>query len=374
MKKLLIIIPLILLIAGVAYGIYDYTRTYETISTIENGDLRLVEDEATDEADFEGINPDADIALASKDAEKSALQTDIEAKDPSNTDENFNILILGIDRRHGGETHWRTDVIQLVTLSPDRKTGVVTHIPRDVWADTYKINAIYNLQGPNAIKNYVQKITGQRPDRIIRIDFDAFVWAVDGVGGVTINVPTAFTDTGYPNDRKGSIEPITVSFEAGEQVMDGETALIYARSRKGNNGEGSDYARGKRQQLIMRAIVADYFKPGNLFEPKTAETLFKLATQYIYTDITLADTKVLFEVMKNYENIELKQFGLDTSNYLTVPGTSERDAYGGAWVLVPINNDYIPIHNEINRLLGNNPEPVAVQTETETIITKDNLN
>ena len=36
--------------------------------------------------------------------------------------------------------------------------------------------------------------------------------------------------------------------------MDGQTALKFARSRHGNNGEGSDFARSERQQKIILAV------------------------------------------------------------------------------------------------------------------------
>lgn len=286
---------------------------------------------------------------------ESAAQEKAELAKPKNPGDindktrNFNILVLGIDRRYGGQTSWRTDVIQLVTISKDRKKVLITHIPRDVWAGSYKINALYNLQGPSAIKDKVEEITGQRPDRIIRFDFDAFVWAVDAVGGVTIDVPRAFVDEKYPDDRSGNNETKTVKFEKGEQTMDGETALIYARSRKGNNGEGSDYARGTRQQLIMQAIVKDFFTKKTIFNPKTPEVLYKLATEKVYTDFTLTDTKILFELAKNYKSVVVSDLSLDTTNYLVVP--SDRSEYGGAWTLIAKDGTFAPIHNAINNLI-----------------------
>lgn len=278
--------------------------------------------------------------------EKATLIASKTPNNPDDTSRPFNILILGIDRRTGDQTNFRTDVIQLMTLSADRKNVVITHIPRDVWAGTYKINSVYNLKGPEALKDVVVNITGQRPDRIIRIDFDAFVYAVDSVGGIDIDVPTAFTDDWYPNDRKGSDDIISIKFEKGKQTMDGETALIYARSRKGSNGEGSDYARGKRQQLIMHSVVKDYFNPHNLFNPKTAEVLYQIATKKIYTDITLSDTKILFELLLNYKNIEVSYLSLDTNNFLESP--QDRSPYKGAWTLIAKDNNYDLIHKEIS--------------------------
>lgn len=348
----------VVLILGTAgfFAYRFYFPTSETIVSEETADISSNINLSAPDNDFEGIATEGeDIALTDKESEEQALKNSKAPRDPSDKSQNFNVLVLGIDRRHGDQKNWRTDVIQLITLNPNRTRGIVTHIPRDVWAGSYKINAIYNLRGPEETKDIVQEITGQRPDRIIRVDFDAFAWMVDSVGGLTINVPNGFTDSSYPNDRKGSEEIITVSFETGEQVMDGEKALIYVRSRKGTNGEGSDYARGYRQQIVMDAIIDDFFNPNNLFKPKTAETLFNIATQKIYTDINLSDAKVLFEVLKNYKSIDFETLGLSTENYLVVP--ADRSQYGGAWTLIAKGNDYSLIHQKINSLL--NPLPDA---------------
>lgn len=348
LKFVIPVIVAITIIAGGYFLIRDFLgKTKDISSPIETSEVL---GGVTDEENEDVVTNEEDIKLKSKKDEKKALISSQNPGNPEDKTKPFNVLILGIDRRYGGQQHWRTDVIQLATISKDRHKVLITHIPRDVWAGSYKINAIYNLQGPEVIKDKIQEITGQRPDRIIRFDFDAFVWAIDAVGGVTINIEREFTDNGYPNDRNGKNDPIKVQFDAGEQTLDGETALIYVRSRKGNNGEGSDYARGKRQQIIMKSIIKDFFNPGNLFEPKTAKTLYDLATKKIYTDFTLPDTKVLFDVAKNYKQITVKHLGLDTSNFLTTP--KDRSAYGGAWTLIPKGGTYSPIHNTINDLIN----------------------
>lgn len=339
--KFIIIFALVSLLISAAFVFFNFYN--KTSAVIESP---VTEDQTAQiDTEYEGIvDNDSSGIIVDKESEKAALASSHKAKNPD-TNSEFNILVLGIDRRYGQQTSWRTDVIQLITLSSDRKKAVVTHIPRDVWAGAYKINAVYNLQGPNAMKNEIEKITGQRPDRIIRVDFDAFVWAVDSLGGININVPRGFVDEGYPDDRNGSNEVITVEFSAGPQVMDGEEALIYARSRKGNNGEGSDYARGVRQQLIMQAAVNDFFKPSNIFNPKTAKTLYDIATQKVYTDLTLGDTEILFKVMQNHSDINITRLSLDTNNFLEVP--IDRGPYGGAWTLIAKNSDYTQIHKTI---------------------------
>ena len=87
----------------------------------------------------------------------------------------------------------------------------------------------------------------------VGVDFNAFKQAVDAVGGINVDVPAAFTDHQYPAGEcdLGNCAYETVHFNAGMQHMNGATALIYARSRHGNNGQGSDFARSRRQQQII---------------------------------------------------------------------------------------------------------------------------
>ena len=57
---------------------------------------------------------------------------------------------------------------------------------------------------------------------------------------------------------------MTVHFNAGMQHMNGATALIYARSRHGNNGEGSDFARSRRQQQMIVGLKSQIESIGGI--------------------------------------------------------------------------------------------------------------
>lgn len=95
----------------------------------------------------------------------------------------------------------------------------------------------------------------QRIDYITTINFDGFARIIDALGGVTIDVPRYILDTEYPTEDFG-IQ--TVEFQPGVQRMDGERALIYARTRH----DSSDFDRGARQQQVMRAIVEEAKRKG----------------------------------------------------------------------------------------------------------------
>ena len=90
----------------------------------------------------------------------------------------------------------------------------------------------------------------RRPvDRYVVVDFQTFVRLVDALGGIEIDVPEAIVDTEYPTPDYGVT---TIRFDPGPQVLDGEQALVYARTRH----DDSDFGRSERQQQVIGAIAA----------------------------------------------------------------------------------------------------------------------
>jgi hypothetical protein len=70
---------------------------------------------------------------------------------------------------------------------------------------------------------------------------------VNTVGGIVVDVPRPIKDDAYPTDDYG-LERIY--FSAGPQLMNGSTALKYARTRHAD----SDFGRMARQQQVLFAI------------------------------------------------------------------------------------------------------------------------
>jgi len=279
-------------------------------------------------------------------ASEPILKPHSEVLDPKSL---FNVLVLGIDRRFKEQESYRTDILLLATVNPTTNKVVLTSIPRDLWAGDMKINGVYVTYGYDAMKTKIKEITDQEVDRFIRIDFDALVWVVDVMGGVDVNVERAFTDTQYPNDRQGLAEEgISVSFSEGLVRMDGETALIFSRSRKGDNGEGSDFSRMRRQQVLLKNIPESFLSanPKNIFNPFVLQSFYNLITQHIKTDMNVKDVGVVYDLLKDRNKYTVRHFVVDYE-YLVNPPIGDY----GQWVVVPKNGDYTPIHNQINLLL-----------------------
>lgn len=177
-------------------------------------------------------------------------------------DERVNILLLGSDERASDGQPPRTDTMMLLTLNLQRKTAGMISLPRDLWLPipgfnlTTKINTAYELGeasgypggGAQLAKDTVSSFVGQPVHYYVQADFSGFVRFVDEIGGVTVDVPSAIYDREYPTSDFGYQ---TFRLAAGRQLLDGETALKYARTRNMDN----DYGRAARQQQLLKAVV-----------------------------------------------------------------------------------------------------------------------
>jgi serine protease Do/serine protease DegQ len=129
-------------------------------------------------------------------------------------------------------------------------------IPRDLyvmlpWGYQGRVNTAHVFAendeagtGPAYAMETVRSNFGVNVDRYVRIDLAGFVRIVDAMGGVDMDIPKPLIDYEYPTYDYGTR---VVEFQAGQQHLDGEAALAYARIRHGS----SDFQRAERQQLVI---------------------------------------------------------------------------------------------------------------------------
>jgi LCP family protein required for cell wall assembly len=184
---------------------------------------------------------------------------DIEAKKWDGR-ERFTILLMGLDKRPGESgTAFRTDSMMLISLDPKTNSIGILSIPRDLYVEVpyaglHRVNAAYVIGelaqpggGPTLAKQTVQYNFGMRVNEFITVDFNTFITLIDAVGGVEILVERPIVDYNYPTMDYGT-EVFRV--EAGLQVMNGTTALKYARTRHSSD----DIDRARRQQQVLYAL------------------------------------------------------------------------------------------------------------------------
>jgi polyisoprenyl-teichoic acid--peptidoglycan teichoic acid transferase len=268
-------------------------------------------------------------------------------------EDRVNFVLLGM----GGAGHngpYLTDTIMIASFKPSSKEAAIFSLPRDmiVPIDDYnyrKINSVYTIGQNNGIgggelmKQVISKTFDIPIHYFAAVDFNGFVEMVDAIDGVDINVENSFTDNQFPTyDEKWQ----SVSFEAGKQTMDGITALRYARSRHGNNGEGSDFARIKRQQKIIVAAKEKLTSFNTLINPAKITSLFSLFTKYTSTNIEPWEAVKLVHLSKelNTQNIVTQSIDDRAGGYL-----KSGIAGDGAYILQPVTGNY----EQINLLIKN---------------------
>ncbi len=159
----------------------------------------------------------------------------------------YYVLVLGSDAREG-DTYSRTDSMVLMRVDIVGGKLTLVSIPRDTLVEidgygTQKINAAYAFGGAGGAVREVAKVTGTRINHVAVIHFEELVELIDYLGGVTVNVPVDVYDPDYTG----------LVLSAGIQTMDGQTALLWARSRHGF--EDDDYQRQEDQRILLTAIM-----------------------------------------------------------------------------------------------------------------------
>jgi LCP family protein required for cell wall assembly len=182
-----------------------------------------------------------------------------------------NILVLGSDARTGKSIDEsqqgpsRADTIMLVhaALGSVRKLS----IPRDSYAEIpghtgQKINAAYALGGPSLMIRTVEGFMGNgiKVSHLIEVDFKNFPALIDSLGGIDVTVKQRICSPPFDNFWKG------LTFRRGEQHLNGERALGYARIRKNSCAPNeTDIDRARRQQEVLTAIKGSVTSPGTFF-------------------------------------------------------------------------------------------------------------
>jgi LCP family protein required for cell wall assembly len=264
----------------------------------------------------------------------------------------LDILILGI--RGDGEEEpeagsYLTDT--LMVLSIDKNTGEtgLISIPRDLYVKMPylnkkdKINAAYAYSsgskdsGLAGVKTLVSQITGVYIDYAVLFDFEAFRGLVDTVGGVDVSLAVPFEE-GLQWGSSSFYLP------AGENHLDGEAALYYARSRFST----SDFDRSRRQQEIIFALKAKMISLGFLANPIKINNTFDTIKQHIRTDIQLWDIGDLAKVAS-----AINKAGAGNINTFVIH--SENLVYetkqNGIYILVPNENTFAGIREKFQAIL-----------------------
>ncbi len=302
---------------------------------------------------------------------------------------NVNVLILGI----GGGNHEGpdlSDTIILASLQQEKNKISLISVPRDLFIKSLgsKINAAYATgqeKGNNGIllaRSTVDFVTGVRPDYVVVVDFSGFIKLVNLLGGIDVNVEHTLDDYAYPVEGKekelcGVTEDGIASFSAqiatgsatefdafpcrfenlhvemGQQHMNGELALKFVRSRHAIGAEGTDFARSRRQQLVINAVRNKILSLGTLANPVKIIGMIGILKDNIHTDIPEDQFDDFIKLAQKMKQAKISSYVIDWGDAQNSrPGLLINPLlkdYNGQWVLIPRRgvSDFSEIKNYV---------------------------
>ena len=208
-----------------------------------------------------------------------------------------NVLVVGLDNVEGGS---RTDAIALAIFDAENKALRIASIPRD--SRVYipgrswdKINHAYVYGGINLLRETLVNLTGMPVDYFVKVNYKSFPRIVDILGGVDIYVEKRL----HYNDYSGKL---FINIPAGQQHMDGKTALGYVRFRHDPLG---DIGRVKRQQKFIDIMMKKIRTPAIL--PKLP-AIFTEIYDSIDTDLAPLEALKLVQFATSLSPDRIKMF------------------------------------------------------------------
>lgn len=277
------------------------------------------------------------------------------------------ILLLGVT---GGQ-HDGADLTDTMILAAfDQKAGKTNllSLPRDLWSETLraKINTAYHYgeerkpgDGFILSKEVVEEVTDLPVHYVAKIDLQGLEKIIDFLGGVEINIKTAFDDDQYPisgkeNDPCGGDPEYKcryqhLHFSKGLQTLNGEQAIEYIRSRHAEGDEGTDFARNQRQQVLIMALKKKVISVSFLFHPERVYSFIQLVDKAVDTDFSKEELPYALKTLALAGFGKIKTVLIE--QFLVNPPLSP--SYQGQWVLLPKTGDFSQIHQYLKEQLLN---------------------
>jgi LCP family protein required for cell wall assembly len=275
-------------------------------------------------------------------------------------EDRINVLLAGIT---GGrqESALLTDAMVLLSVQPSTRRAAVLSIPRDLWipypdGSWQKVNEAYRIgdlresgAGGRFATTVVGALLGVPIPYFVVIDFSTLKRLVDVLGGVPVQVDRSFTDA-FLSSGQDWLHP--VAFAAGWQWLDGERALQFARSRQGDNGEGSDFARAKRQQKILLGLKEDIFSWSVLLNPVTIHRLVDTLETGVRTNLGLWEMVALATMGNRIDSEHIVRTSLAMGGLLVEARGSDN-----VYLLRPRDGDFSRLRRRAQRIFS---EPLTV--------------
>jgi LCP family protein required for cell wall assembly len=243
--------------------------------------------------------------------------------DAAQLGERLTVLLVGNDldaeRRADGMSP-NSDTLILASIGPHQSEVTLIGLPRDtvdiplpggeLWQR--KVNALWAAEGPAALVGAMEELFAVPVDGYVKIEMDDLAALVDAAGGVTVDPPEPLADP-----------IVNLELAAGEQELDGATALAYVRTRA-----DTDYGRMARQQEVLLDLVA------RLVEAEADVDVAALLSDLdsLETDLPLDDLPTLLEIGRRAQDAAVTRQVLRPTQFITFEGNA---GDGRGYILLP---------------------------------------
>lgn len=303
----------------------------------------------------------------------------------------INIALLGMRGENVPGGGLLADTIMVMSIKPQENKASIISVPRDLYVtvpgtqDKQKINAVHYYgeqkdkgQGLADMKKILGEISGQEIHYAISINFQGFTDLIDAVDGVTVHLDAPFSEslqflglekrcddttftvpsgnyeekriqrkngTYYANPKKyplcyAKLDPSALecggdfTLAAGDNKLNGDQALCYARSRVTSN----DFERARRQQQILQAFKDKLLSAGTLTDFGKLNSILDALGDNARTDMEAWEMKRFFDIYQTMNSPQVNQKVLENSEegLLYAPENTN----GAGYILLPRGDNY----------------------------------
>ena len=215
------------------------------LATLESDEERKLASKFEDELErFHGKQEESEAETETEEESEGAAEP---TKTNFTTNNTYNILLIGTDKRPEWTYYGNSDVMVLITVNENKKTIYMTSFMRDLYANisrvgVRKLNSAYAIGAGPLLAETISANYGVKIDNYAAVNFDSTAEIIDMFGGVDVEVNSAEASyAGLPTNGDGVLTH-----------LNGTQAVRYARIRHIGN---SDYERTSRQREVLTSLL-----------------------------------------------------------------------------------------------------------------------
>ena len=305
-----------------------------------------------------------DVESTIQSAEES---TPIEPITTANGGKVYTIYLSGIDTRGEMTAKSRSDVNIIATVNTDTHEILLVSTPRDYFVplsisggapDKLTHAGIYGI---NVCMDTLGMLYDIDINYYFRINFGGFVKVIDALGGITVN-------SDYDFDSKNILG---YHFNKGENYVNGEQALIFARERYAFQ-EG-DRQRGKNQMEVIRGVVKKALSPEILTSYSSilssldgcfgTNITYEEIAQILQQQLTNGGDWTIVSYSVNGTGATEKPYSMSQKAYVMVPDYNTVDKAKS--LMEKVRNGEVVTQEEADAPVGSTSESTDTQSVTE---------